>query len=774
MSEYSNLDAGIPRRVSGHCDASARAGAEGLPRSSRPRHDGFVGVSGVWDSIGSVIRSDRIRRGLALGAVALAMVFTLPRFLTHTPYPRLGVRMDWTSPSGNPRVTSVIGPPGQGLLQKDDVMLSAEGVPFTQKDLSQVNPKTGYRGLPMGPFDLAIQRGGRTKVVTVPPLAMTPWQRVRLWAFPLITVVAAPLVAILLVWRRTDLAAAWVFLLFAVLEAMGTIFSLYRFPQGELRGPLQTYVTLYHAVVLWLPASFLHFMMMFPRPRWQGRRPTRSVSFWLVVAAYLTPIALLIASRVTHTEVDKLEIWFQAVAIPLGSLSLIQRYALGRSGGVSLRERVLAVTAAVILCLASAVDLLPDDPRMMAWFSLPLMQLFSTALFFAWLSTPFLIAYLVANDPAFDPRRLIARSLPYAILSGLLAAVYLGLVLVAQRLFAQTTGEETLAFNVVAALVVAFAFAPLRERFQTVLNRIFGRDPMALRLALEQSGRELLSALDAGEVRSSVEAGIARGLRRPVAIDWSGPGMPRLAEDVSPSERGPVEALLIQAGIRLENLSLHKQRAVSERRAAELREAATRAELRALHAQVQPHFLFNALNALSYLAESDPPAAQRFTERLADMLRYSVQAGERPAALLHEEIAFIEDYLGVARERYDNPLTFEYRGVQELLSSSVPPLLLQPLVENSLKHGCAADGRPLRLALEAACEAGWLSLRFVDDGAPNGRAERGLGVGLDNLLQRVRHFGGPGATVETARLDRGGFAVTMRWRPARGPEGDGT
>src|SRR5262249_38262387 len=174
----------------------------------------------------------------------------------------------------------------------------------------------------------------------------------------------------------------------------------------------------------------------------------------------------------------------------------------------------------------------------------------------------------------------------------------------------------------------------------------------------------------------------------------------------------------------LENLSLQEQRAAGERRAAELREAATRAELRALHAQVQPHFLFNALNALSYLTETDPPAAQRFTERLADMLRYTVGASAPPPALLSEEIAFVEDYLGVARERYENALAFEYRGPRELLSLPVPPLLLQPLVENSLKHGGVPANGALHLTLAAREDEGWVTLEFADDGrgAGNGGA----------------------------------------------------
>jgi histidine kinase len=345
-----------------------------------------------------------------------------------------------------------------------------------------------------------------------------------------------------------------------------------------------------------------------------------------------------------------------------------------------------------------------------------------------------------------------------------LAALYLGIVLVGQRVFAAVTGEESFAFNVVAALVVAFAFAPVRERMQGWLDRFFGRDPMALRRALDQGARDLLGALDRNEVRGAVDAAIERGLRRPVAIEWPESGMPRLAEELRDEDRSALDTLLMQAGIRLENLSLQEQRAAAERRAAELREAAMHAELRALHAQVQPHFLFNALNALAYLTETDPPAAQRFTERLAAMLRYTVQAGDRTTALLSDEIGFVEDYLGVARERYENPLSFEYHGEPELLSTAVPPLLLQPLVENSLKHGCAPGERPLHLELDARCESGWLTIEFRDDGTLAGNGAPGLGVGLDNLAQRVRRFAGTDSVLTATRRDSGGFAVTMRWR----------
>ena len=119
----------------------------------------------------------------------------------------------------------------------------------------------------------------------------------------------------------------------------------------------------------------------------------------------------------------------------------------------------------------------------------------------------------------------------------------------------------------------------------------------------------------------------------------------------------------------------------------------------------------------------------------------------------------------MARERYGNPLSFEYRGARELLSTAVPPLLLQPLVENSVKHGCSPGVDSLHLALEAVLEDGWLRLEFSDDGVSNGHGPPpGLGVGLQNLEQRVRRFAGPDATMSASPRNGRGFHVTFRWR----------
>jgi hypothetical protein len=680
----------------------------------------------------------------------------LPRFLTHGPYPRLGARI-----GGGGVVQGVLGPPARGTLQPGDRLLRLNGLALAD---SAVRARLATEGWPRGPLELEFERDGVVQRVTLPPPRLSPWERFRLSAYPIAVAVAAPLVAFLLVWRRPDLSTAWVFLWYATLDGLAVLQALFRYSQVEPGGAFAVYLQIYYAIVLLYPASFVHFMSVFPRPRWRAGSRVRNPWFWLTLVSYALPLALLAVYRDARAmPPEVVGVWYPGAAAVIGTASLLLRYSRSEPGwSPTVGQRVLAVVVALAM-LVSNLGFGGDrlDPAIAAAApTAPLLQLF-TGILGVWLATPILLSYLIADDALFDPRRLIVGGLPYALLSGMLAAIYLVIVLGGQRLFATVTGEQALAFNVVAALILAFLFAPLRERVQRAIARVYGRDPEALRAALDAAGDSLLSALDRGEVRGAVDSGIDRGLHRRVAVSWPDNGPPRLAEPekVPDFARGPITALLTQAGVRLDNLRLTAERA-----------ATTRAELRALQAQVQPHFLFNALNALSYLIESDPMAAQRFTGRLADMLRYTVEAGKRQAALLSDEIAFVEDYLGVARERYENPLHFRYRGDPALLSASVPPLLLQPLVENSLKHGIAPGEASLRMTLDAKESGGWFELEFADDGVPHGNGVPGqrpgppsLGIGLENLEQRVRHFAGPDARVQATPRNDGGFAVHMAW-----------
>ncbi len=703
------------------------------------------------------------RRALAVVAVLVAVLVALPRFLTHAPYQRLGAYVH------RGVVDRVVGPPADGLLLPGDRLLRLDTLQLARRE---VRDSLRTHGWPRGPFTLTVERAGHEVSLTVPPVHLSAWARLRFYFYPIAAVIAAPIVAFLLVWRRPDLPTAWAFLWFAVLQGLSVMYGLYQFPQGEFSPAFRAYLRAYEWLSWLYPASFVHFMSVFPRPRWRLRGAWRNPWFLLTVAAYLAPMLLwAFASRPAGSPSDVTYNWYQAIALSVGIASLVERYArTGPDWRPGAHQRALAMLAAFAILSSAALNLIAADPRFQAAMPSSALRLVFTGILVAWLTAPFIFAYLVANDPLFDPRRIVAGGLPWALLSFVLGGIYLGVVLVGQRIFSSVTGEQTLLISLLAALALAFAFAPLHERLQRAIDRLFGRDPVALRRALDSAGRDLLSALDPAEVRGAVEAGIARGLRRALPIAWTGEGAPRVAdpEAVPEHARADIAALLRQAAIRLDNLRLAEERAAAERHSVEMREAATRAELRALQAQVQPHFLFNALNALAYLTETDPPAAQRFTERLADMLRYTVEAGKRPAALLSDEIAFVEDYLGVARERYENTLEFRFEGEPALLSAAVPPLLLQPLVENSMKHGMGPDGATLHMTLSARRCGGRLELEFADDGGPHGNGGPGLGVGLENLEQRLRRFAGAEAHVDAGPREGGGYVVRMRWPQVEG------
>jgi len=736
--------------------------AEATPRASllaRPH--------APWDIDDEVNVNLRRRRILAVVVLVVAAAIALPRFFTHSPM-RMGVALEGWWSGEPPVVQRVVGPPAKGRLEVGDRLLTLNGESLTDRESLR---RLQQKGLPRGSFELGIMRGDERLTIALPPVHLGAWERLRLVIFPIVAIIAAPLVAFLLVWRRPDLSAGWTFLWFACLQGIGTMSDIFPHSMVESTGFFRLYLNGSQALVWLYPASFLHFMTVFPRPRWKGATRLKSPWFWFVGLAYLAPVVLWIVYARAGGPPGTVYGIFQAIVFPLAVISLIERYARRRDGEWQPRssERVLALLVGILLFLGSGFGAAAQSSTVMSLIPPTALKIVFSALTVSWLLSPLFIAYLIANDPVFDPRRVLVQSVPYALLTGVLAARYLGVVLVGQRMFQSWTGEETLAFNVVAAVLIAFLFAPLRERMQRVLDQVFGRDRELLRRAIDAAGQGLLGAADRDGVKRVIEDALERGLKRPISLEWPEDGAPHLAEgeEVPAEAATAVENLLSLTGIRLESLSLQEERAAAERRAVELREAAARAELRALHAQVQPHFLFNALNALSYLTETDPAAAQRFTERLADMLRYTVEASNRRAALLSEEIGFVEDYIGVARERYETPLSFEFDGPRELLSVAVPPLLLQPLVENSLKHGCAPGAEALHMVLRAAESNGWLTLEFSDDGRTNGTPPPGLGVGLENLDQRVRRFGGSEAKMEAGPRPGGGFTVRLRWRMLR-------
>jgi len=211
-------------------------------------------------------------------------------------------------------------------------------------------------------------------------------------------------------------------------------------------------------------------------------------------------------------------------------------------------------------------------------------------------------------------------------------------------------------------------------------------------------------------------------------------------------------------------LAFEASRAV-ERRLLESEVAAREAELKALRAQLHPHFLFNSLNSINALVGSDPEAARRMTQLLGDFLRSSLALGARARVPLSEELALAEGYLAVEQVRFGPRLGVSREVDPACDGCAVPPLLVQPLIENAVKHGIAGrvEGGTVRIA--ARRHDGWLQIEVenpFDEEAPPGR---GQGLGLENVRRRLATLDPEGAGL-TVRREAGTFHVTLRL-PAR-------
>jgi len=206
-------------------------------------------------------------------------------------------------------------------------------------------------------------------------------------------------------------------------------------------------------------------------------------------------------------------------------------------------------------------------------------------------------------------------------------------------------------------------------------------------------------------------------------------------------------------------ISLDDARA-AERAALEAAYRGRDAELRALRAQVHPHFLFNGLNAIASLAGSDPVRARAMCVMLAEFFRASMALGSREEIPLAEELDLAQRYLEIERVRFGDRLRLEIATADDVLACAVPALLLQPLVENAVTHGIAhsLEGGVVRLA--ARREADRLVVTIENPADPDRPASRGQGVGIQNVRARLASLH-PGATRAECREAAGRFTVEV-------------
>jgi LytS/YehU family sensor histidine kinase len=192
-----------------------------------------------------------------------------------------------------------------------------------------------------------------------------------------------------------------------------------------------------------------------------------------------------------------------------------------------------------------------------------------------------------------------------------------------------------------------------------------------------------------------------------------------------------------------------------------------RAETAALRAQINPHFLYNALNTLAYLVDEDPGAARRVVDNLARIFRRTLERSANATTTLADELEFVHDYLGIELERFDDVLRVEAHIAPDTLGARVPTMMLQPLAENAIKHGICpvANGGTLivrSMLVDADDGDRRLRIELADDG-------RGMdayrlacviggsaGVGIANVRDRLKlHYGDAASVTIESKLGEG-------------------
>jgi hypothetical protein len=202
----------------------------------------------------------------------------------------------------------------------------------------------------------------------------------------------------------------------------------------------------------------------------------------------------------------------------------------------------------------------------------------------------------------------------------------------------------------------------------------------------------------------------------------------------------------------------HEQLKRQLKKEAELRELALSSEMSALKAQLNPHFLYNTFNTISASLPPEQEATRELIAKLADMFRYILKASRTDEVFLKEELNFVEKYLDLEKARFGERLGIRIEVTEDLLHKKVPPMILQPLVENAVKHGISPkmEGGIIKITAREEEQVLHLSVQDTGVGLGSGRSDGG-GVGLENTRLRLAKM--YNTLLQTMAPAEGGFSV---------------
>ncbi len=222
---------------------------------------------------------------------------------------------------------------------------------------------------------------------------------------------------------------------------------------------------------------------------------------------------------------------------------------------------------------------------------------------------------------------------------------------------------------------------------------------------------------------------------------------------------GAMTHAMLLSRVQVMELQLHEKQIAEERS----RKLAAETRLRSLESSIHPHFLFNTLNSISALITIDPARAEQIVGRLATLLRVSLDSSANSLIPLHQEIAMVESYLDIERVRLGVNLRARVEVPVELRETMVPPMSVQSLVENAVKHGITPQTEGGNLVVTARSDVAGVCVEVADTGPGFELANLSAGHGLDKLVQRLDALFGNRARLNVLRRD--GYSVVQMVLP---------
>lgn len=529
------------------------------------------------------------------------------------------------------------------------------------------------------------------------------------------------------------------------------------------------------------PIAILAVWRPFAALPWQ-KNATRALQICAGVSAAAL-VAALWSFRVSTATLTRATAYNAAVFLVLGAVVTLRRGSTPRAVFLPSMFIVAALGGAVLVMLPQTAGGWP-----------------------AGIAAHLILLMVVCTFLLFARFRLADRFIRYAVRI-LLAALWAGMLngltstpALWQMLHQGTSPWAVHAFLLVLmvnALMVSIAFVD--ERIGKQVNRWLFRSPdyraetrrLSMRLRDLQDEAQIAAAVEEA-ARRPLELGDARvhPLDAAAPTPWpaallDGETMERAGQVLIPvatgghithvlvASPGPARTGLVSHDIdylrsiaalfgnRLDALGRERDAIERQSREALLLQQVTEAELRALRAQINPHFLFNSLNTVADLIVRDPARAETMTLRLASVFRHVLAHSSRPLTTVRDEIDFLRTYLYIEEARFGDRLRVEFAVNAEAAGEQVPSLILQPLVENALKHGLGPKPGPGHLTISAAVEGNMLRLLVEDDGMGLGSRRESQGVGMSNVAERLATLYQDRASVAMEAREGGGCRVTI-------------